>query len=52
MHVGVVALIIAGQRVDHTPGLVGGRPVIEVNEGLAANELVKRRKVETKMWRE
>ena len=51
VNVGVVAFVITGQRSDHTPGLVSGCAVIEINEGLATDELIKRREVEADVRR-
>jgi len=46
MDVGVVPFVEAGESVDHRARLLGGRAVVEIDEGLAADVLVERGKVD------
>ena len=41
MDVGVLGLVIPGHGVDYGPGLLAGRGVVEVDQGLAVDGLAQ-----------
>ena len=43
--VAIVALVVVDERVDHGARLLGGGPVVEIDEGLAVDLLVQNREV-------
>jgi len=45
MNVRVVVLIIMSHRIEHCPGLLRRRRIVEVNERMAVNRLVQNRKI-------